>query len=220
MRGVDLHGRSEFFMSRTVLLASASSSRYSLLTQSGITPIVQVSHVDEDAIEEQLSPIATAELCVALATAKGEAVAAHVTATDVSNLLIIAADSMLEFDGQSYGKPETEGNAIARWQAMRGKSGYLHTGHWVHDTVTGQTRTGVAGARVYFADISDDEITHYVATGEPLFVAGGFTHEGRSAAFIERMDGDGPAVGGISLALLRMFVLEMGIPWHSLWNTP
>ena len=207
-------------MSRTVLLASASASRYSLLSASGIVPIVQVSHVDEDAIEAQLSPIATPDLCVALATAKGEAVAAHVTATDVSNLLIIAADSMLEFEGQSYGKPETSENAIARWTAMRGKSGYLHTGHWVHDTVTGLTLTGVAGARVHFADVSDEEITHYVATGEPLFVAGGFTHEGRSAAFIERMDGDGPAVGGISLNLLRTFTHEMGISWHSLWNTP
>ena len=107
-------------MSRTVLLASASTSRYSLLQNAGITPLVQVSHVDEDAITEQLSPIATKDLCLALATAKGEAVVEDITATDNKNLLVIAADSMLEFDGQSYGKPGSPEAAIARWKAMRG----------------------------------------------------------------------------------------------------
>ncbi len=207
-------------MSRTVLLASASTSRFSLLSNAGIVPLVQVSHVDEEALERTLSDIAPADLCVALATAKGEAVAADVTVTDAANLLIFAADSMLEFDGVAYGKPGTPEVAIARWKAMRGKSGTLNTGHWVYDTVTGQTRSGVAGARVYFDDVSDAEIEAYVATGEPLHVAGGFTHEGFSAAYISRMDGDGPAVGGISLRLLRQFTHEMGISWQSLWNAP
>lgn len=211
---------SALVMSRTVLLASASSSRYSLLSNAGIIPLVQVSYVDEEALEEKLGPIAPADLCVALATAKGEAVAADVHVTDAANLLIIAADSMLDFEGVPYGKPGTPENAIARWKAMRGKTGTLNTGHWMHDTVTGQTRTGVAGATVYFDDVSDDEIEAYVATGEPLHVAGGFTHEGYSAAYITRMDGDGPAVGGISLRLLRQFALEMDISWQSLWNAP
>lgn len=205
-------------MSRTVLLASASTSRYSLLQNAGITPLVQVSHVDEDAIAAELAPISTGDLCVALATAKGEAVVADIKVTESENLLVLAADSMLEFEGQSYGKPGTPEAAVARWRAMRGKSGYLHTGHWVKDLVTGEVRSGLAGASVYFADISDAEIDSYVASGEPLHVAGGFTHEGKSAAFITRMDGDSPAVGGISLTLLRQFTKELGIEWTSLWD--
>jgi septum formation protein len=205
-------------MSRTVLLASASTSRYSLLTNAGITPLVQVSHVDEDAIATKLSPISTPNLCVALATAKGEAVVQNITVTDNRNLLVIAADSMLEFEGKSYGKPGNPDVAVARWKAMRGKHGYLHTGHWVMDLVTGQTRSGVAGAKVEFADISDAEILAYVKSGEPLSVAGGFTHEGKSAAFITKMTGDSPAVGGISLALLREFTNEMSIEWTQLWD--
>lgn len=205
-------------MSRTVLLASASTSRYSLLTNAGITPLVQVSHVDEDAIAAKLNPISTSDLCVALATAKGEAVVQQITVTGNRNLLVIAADSMLEFEGMSYGKPGAPEVAIARWQAMRGKHGYLHTGHWVMDLVTGQTRSGVAGAKVEFADISDAEILAYVKSGEPLSVAGGFTHEGKSAAFITKMTGDSPAVGGISLALLREFTKEMSIEWTELWD--
>lgn len=205
-------------MSRTVLLASASTSRYSLLLNAGITPLVQVSHVDEDAITAKLSPISTADLCLALATAKGEAVAKLITVTDNRNLLVIAADSMLEFKGESYGKPGNPDFAIARWKAMRGKYGYLHTGHWVKDLVSGQVRSGVAGAKVEFADISDSEIIAYVKSGEPLSVAGGFTHEGKSAAFITKMTGDSPAVGGISLALLREFTKEMSIEWTQLWD--
>mgnify|MGYP000318047785 FL=1 len=205
-------------MSRTVLLASASTSRYSLLQNAGITPLVQVSHVDEDAIATTLSPITTKDLCVALATAKGEAVVQDITVTDNKNLLVIAADSMLEFEGESFGKPGNPEAAIARWKAMRGKHGYLHTGHWAMDLVTGQVRSGVAGAKVEFADISDAEIIAYVKSGEPLSVAGGFTHEGKSAAFITKMTGDSPAVGGISLALLREFTKDMSIEWTQLWD--
>ncbi len=205
-------------MSRTVLLASASTSRFRLLTDSGIHPLVQVSDVDEDAIARELSPVSTEQLVIKLAAAKGEAVASNITVTDSRNLLIIAADSMLEFQGQSFGKPGTPERAIERWTMMRGHSGYLHTGHWVHDVVTGQTRMGSAGATVEFADISDVEIERYAHSGEPLNVAGGFTHEGRSAAFITRMDGDLPAVAGLSMLLVRQFAIDMGIDWTALWT--
>lgn len=205
-------------MSRKVLLASASTSRYSLLMNAGITPLVQVSHVDEDAIADKLSPITTADLCIALATAKGEAVVKEITVTENRNLLVIAADSMFEFEGQSFGKPGSPEVAVSRWKAMRGKSGYLHTGHWVMDLVSGQVRIGVAGAKVEFADVSDAEILAYVESGEPLSVAGGFTHEGKSAAFITKTTGDSPAVGGISLALLREFSTDMSIEWTQLWD--
>ena len=204
-------------MSRTILLASASTSRYRLLTDGGIHPLVQVSDVDEEGIADQLAPISTQDLVVVLATAKGQTVADNVTVTSNRNLLIIAADSMLEFDGMSFGKPGTPEQAIERWSKMRGRSGYLHTGHWVCDLVTGQTRSGSAGAVVEFADISDSEIERYVHSGEPLHVAGGFTHEGRSAAFITRINGDVPAVAGLSMVLMRNFALDMGIDWTTLW---
>ena len=207
-------------MSRTVLLASASVARFTLLTQAGIHPLVQVSHVDEEAIAAAMPGATTAELCTVLARAKGESVRDNLEHQSTRNLLLVAADSMLEFDGQSLGKPGDSTSAIQRWRSMRGRSGYLHTAHWIHDTVTNQTREALSGATVHFADVSDDEIAAYVATGEPLHVAGAFTHEGRSAAFISHMDGDPPAVGGISLHLLRTLCLTMGIEWTSLWSSP
>jgi septum formation protein len=205
-------------MTRKVLLASASSSRYRLLIEGGIKPFVQVSAVDEEAIAAELGNITTANLVEQLAIAKGKAVASDITVTTERNLIILAADSMLEFEGVAYGKP---GNAIVakqRWQSMRGKSGYLHSGHWITDLVTGQERSGVAGATVHFADISDVEIDRYVASGEPLNVAGAFTHEGRGAAFIERIDGDVAAVAGMSMLLIRQLVGEMGISWTEIWD--
>jgi septum formation protein len=205
-------------MSRTFVLASASPARFQLLTTAGLHPLVQVSHVDEDAIADTMPGIATMHLVMALATAKGEAVRDDLRVTDATNALIVAADSMLEFEGQSLGKPGTPEEAIRRWQAMRGKRAVLHTGHWMFDQVTGQTRIGVAGAHVHFTHVEDDEIEAYVASGEPLNVAGAFTHEGRSAAYIEKIDGDGPAVGGISLVLLRAMARDIGITWHSLWS--
>ncbi|MEI7442093.1 MAG: nucleoside triphosphate pyrophosphatase [Actinomycetes bacterium] len=205
-------------MSRTVLLASASTSRYKLLMDSGIPALVQVSDVDEEAVANELALPTTAELVVALAKAKGEAVAQNITVTSSTNILMIAADSMLEFEGVGYGKPGTPEIATERWQAMRGKSGYLHSGHWVKDLATGEVRTGVAGAHVHFGDVSDAEIAAYVASGEPLGVAGGFTHEGRSSAFITGIDGDVAAVAGMSMLLLRELTRDMGIAWTSLWH--
>ena len=205
-------------MNRQVLLASASSSRYRLLVDGGIKPLVQVSAVDEDAITAQLGNISPADLVTELAKAKGKAVASDITVTQDRNLLIIAADSMLEFDGQMYGKPLTAQMAKTRWQAMRGKSGYLHSGHWICDLVTGKETTGVAGAQVNFADVSDEEIDRYVASGEPLNVAGGFTHEGRSAAFINSINGDVAAVAGMSMILLRQLAAQLGISWTQLWD--
>ena len=205
-------------MNRQVLLASASASRYRLLVDGGIKPLVQVSAVDEDAITAQLGNISPANLVTELAKAKGKAVASDITVTQDRNLLIIAADSMLEFDGQMYGKPLTAQMAKTRWQAMRGKSGYLHSGHWLCDLVTGKESTGVAGAQVNFADVSDEEIDRYVASGEPLNVAGGFTHEGRSAAFINSINGDVAAVAGMSMILLRQLTAQLGISWTQLWD--
>lgn len=205
-------------MNRKVLLASASTSRYRLLVDGGVKPFVQVSAVDEEAIAADLGAVSTAHLVEQLAVAKGRAVASDITVTDEKNLLIIAADSMLEFDGVAYGKPGTPEVAKIRWQAMRGKSGYLYSGHWICDLVTGQELTGVAGAHVHFGEVTDVEIDRYVASGEPLNVAGGFTHEGRSAAFIESIDGDVAAVAGMSMNLIRQLTRQMGISWTEIWD--
>lgn len=205
-------------MKRKVLLASASTSRYRLLVDGGVKPFVQVSAVDEDAIAADLGAVSTAHLVEQLAVAKGRAVASDITVTDEKNLLIIAADSMLEFDGVAYGKPGTPETAKSRWQAMRGKSGYLYSGHWIFDLVTGQELTGVAGAQVHFGEVTDIEIDRYVASGEPLNVAGGFTHEGRSAAFIESINGDVAAVAGMSMNLIRQLTGQMGISWTEIWD--
>lgn len=205
-------------MQRKVLLASASTSRYRLLVDGGIKPFVQVSAVDEELIEKSLGDIPVAKLVEELAIAKGRAVASDIIVTEDRNLVVIAADSMLEFEGKAYGKPGTPENAKARWQAMRGKSGYLHSGHWICDLVTGQERTGVAGAHVHFGQVSDEELDRYVASGEPLNVAGGFTHEGRSAAFISAIEGDVAAVAGMSMFLIRELTEQMGISWTQLWD--
>ena len=205
-------------MTRKVLLASASTSRYRLLVDGGIKPFVQVSAVDEEAIEKSLGDISVAKLVEELAIAKGRAVTSDIIVTEERNLIVIAADSMLEFEGKAYGKPGTPEKAKERWQAMRGKSGYLHSGHWICDLATGQERTGVAGAHVHFGDLTDEEIDRYVASGEPLNVAGGFTHEGRSAAFITAIDGDVAAVAGMSMYLIRDLVGQMGINWTEIWD--
>lgn len=205
-------------MKRNVLLASASASRYRLLVDGGVKPFVQVSAVDEDLIAQSLGEVPTNYLVEQLAIAKGKAVTSDITVTKDRNLIVIAADSMLEFDGVAYGKPGTAEKATERWKAMRGKSGYLHSGHWICDLVTGQERTGVAGAEINFADVSDAEIEKYVASGEPLSVAGGFTHEGRSAAFIKSINGDVAAVAGMSMILIRELTQQMGISWTDIWD--
>ncbi|MFM1819190.1 MAG: hypothetical protein RIS61_788 [Actinomycetota bacterium] len=205
-------------MNRKVLLASASSSRYRLLTDGGINPFVQVSAVDEDLLASELGPVPTSQLVEHLAIAKGKAVVSDITVTSERNLIVIAADSMLEFDGVAYGKPGTPEKAKERWQAMRGKSGYLYSGHWICDLVSGQERSGVAGAHIHFSNVSDAEIDKYVASGEPLNVAGGFTHEGRSAAFLDSIDGDVAAVAGMSMRLIRELTAQMGISWTEIWD--
>jgi septum formation protein len=215
------------------VLASASPARLQTLRSAGIEPEVLVSGVDEDAIT---APTA-AELVQVLARAKATAVAGTRVAdeqapeinrgTDQSgSVLVLGCDSMLEFDGQVLGKPSSADEAIARWQRMRGRSGVLHTGHTLIDVrpQLGQTAPanatvaeGVASTVVHFADPSDDEIEAYVATGEPLVVAGAFTIDGLGGWFIERVEGDHHNVVGLSLPLLRRLVLELG---HTLAELP
>ena len=197
-------------MKPTIVLASASPSRQRLLTSVGISPTIIVSGVDEeDSAYSQLSP---RELVVALAIVKAHTVKAKVNYP----ALIIGCDSTFEFEGESLGKPGTAENAIARAKKLSGKSGVLHTGHCFIDTDKGIEISDVVSTRVHFATMSDEEIEGYVATGEPLNVAGGFTLDGLSAPFIAGIEGDTSNVIGLSLPLLRNVINSLGYSWFEL----
>jgi nucleoside triphosphate pyrophosphatase len=195
----------------TFVLASASPARLATLRSAGLDPIVVVSGVDES----QLDGLPPAELALQLAELKCAAVAAR---DDLpAGSLVLGCDSVLELDGQALGKPDSPDDAVRRWQAMRGRAGVLHTGHCLRDTVSGRVAAATASTRVRFADLDDDEIAAYVATGEPLHVAGAFTVDGLGGAFVTGIEGDHHNVVGVSLPLLRELVAELGHRWTDLW---
>ena len=197
-------------MKPTIVLASASPSRQRLLTSVGISPTVVVSGVDEeDSAYSQLSP---RELVIALAIVKAHTVKEKINYPAI----IIGCDSTFEFEGKSLGKPGTPENAIARARSLSGKSGVLHTGHCFIDTDNGIEISDVVSTRVHFAQMSDQEIVGYVATGEPLNVAGGFTLDGLSAPFIAGVEGETSNVIGLSLPLLRNAINSLGYEWFEL----
>lgn len=194
-----------------LVLASQSPARLASLRSAGLDPEVVVSGVDESIVTTP-DP---AELSVELARLKAQAVAPAFT-----DALVIGCDSVLEFEGVVHGKPGTAEVAIQRWKAMRGSSGALHTGHCVIDTRDGREVARSARTVVHFADLSDDEIHAYVATGEPLNVAGAFTIDGLGGPFVTGIEGDPHTVVGIGLPLLREMLADLGVAWHSLWPTP
>jgi septum formation protein len=193
-----------------LVLASQSPARLATLRAAGLHPEVVVSGVDED----QLTTTDPEELSVELARLKARAVAERVEGT----ALVVGCDSVLELDGEVHGKPGTAEAATERWRAMRGRSGTLHTGHCVVDTGSGRSVSRAARTVVHFADIGDEEIAAYVATGEPLAVAGAFTIDGLGGAYVEGIEGDPHTVVGISLPLLRTMLAELGVAWHALWR--
>ncbi|NEC67416.1 nucleoside triphosphate pyrophosphatase [Streptomyces sp. SID9727] len=195
---------------RRLILASASPARLGLLRQAGLAPEVIVSGVDEDA----LTADTPAELALVLARAKAAVVAAL---PEASGALVIGCDSVLELDGQALGKPADAEEATARWQSMRGRAGILRTGHSLTDTTTGRTVSRTASTTVRFGEPTDAEIAAYVASGEPLHVAGAFTLDGRSAPFVDSIEGDPGNVIGLSLPLLRRLLGELGITVTDLW---
>jgi len=234
-----------------LLLASASPARRATLVSAGIEPLVAVSGVDEDAVlaaaTARFGVLEPADAVLVLAQAKVEAAARGLSdgsleatgstgstgsldpelpdADDESTgAILLGCDSMLELDGAVLGKPQDAVEAVARWQAMRGRTGILHTGHWLIDdrsVAAGGTR-GTLGATssttVHFADVSDAEIRAYVGTGEPLAVAGAFTIDGLGGAFITGIEGDHHGVVGLSLPLLRELLGEIGVAITDLWT--
>lgn len=206
-----------------LVLASASPSRLRLLRMAGIEPFVHVSDVDEEALAAQAGPVTPDEYVQLLATAKARAVVA--TMADGRNAgadsvayssLVLGCDSAFELDGVIFGKPHLPEVAAARWRAMRGRTGVLHTGHTLIDAGTGEERHAVQSTELDFADVSDAEIAWYVASGEPLPVAGAFTLDGLASAFITRIAGDPHGVVGLSIAMLRELARGLGVEWTAL----
>ncbi|TRZ87934.1 MAG: septum formation inhibitor Maf [Streptomycetaceae bacterium] len=196
----------------SIILASASPSRKRLLDAAGIPARVIVSNVDEEAaIYESMTP---KEMVIALAIVKAHTVRELVTEPSI----IIACDSTFEFEGQSLGKPLTPEIASQRAKMLSGKSGVLHTGHCIIDTERDIEISDIASTTVIFGKMSESEIADYVASGEPLHVAGGFTLDGLSSAFIESIEGDYTNVIGLSIPLLREMTTQLGYSWPDLKN--
>ncbi len=194
-----------------LVLASASPARLATLRSAGFEPRVVVSGVDES----QVSGVPPAELALRLAQLKCRAVAGG---EDIApDALVLGCDSVLELDGEALGKPEDADEAVRRWQAMRGRSGVLHTGHCLRDVAGSREAAATASTTVHFADVTDDEVEAYVATGEPLHVAGAFTVDGLGGGFVTGIEGDHHNVVGVSLPLLRGLVRELGHSWTGLW---
>ena len=193
---------------RRLVLASASPGRLRLLRDAGFDPEVVVSGVAEDLDGDDAWDVVRR-----LAEAKATAVAERVD----GSALVVGCDSLLLFDGEMLGKARDAGEAVERWLRMRGKTGVLLTGHCVIDTASGRRAADVADTVVRFGEPTDAEIDSYVATGEPMRVAGAFSLDGRSAPFIDGIEGDAGNVVGLSLALLRRLLLQIGVDITGLW---
>lgn len=196
----------------SIILASASPSRKRLLEAAGISPTIVVSNVfEEDPVYESMSP---REMVIALAIVKAHTVREAISMPG----LIIACDSTFEFEGRSLGKPLAPELARERSRMLSGKSGLLHTGHCLIDTEREIEISDVATTKVNFSELTDLEIDDYVASGEPLGVAGGFTLDGLSSAFISSIEGDYTNVIGLSIPLVRRMTTQLGYTWHDVTN--
>jgi septum formation protein len=197
-----------------LVLASASPARLAVLRAAGVEPEVRVSGVDEEAI--------TAPDPTALVRTLAEAKAAAAVRPDDDDLLVLGCDSMLDLDGVAYGKPGTAAEATRRWALMAGRSGVLRTGHALLSVRAGEVvarASDTAATEVRFGRPSPDELAAYVATGEPLQVAGAFTIDGRGGWFVDGVDGDPGTVIGLSLPMMRTLLGRVGVAVTDLWRS-
>lgn len=208
-----------------LVLASASPARAQTLTNAGVRFEVLVSEVDETAAvlaAEAVAGVALepADVALLLARAKAEEVARRPDLPP--GALVLGCDSVLDVDGAAQGKPATAAEATARLTGLSGRSAVLHTGHWLVDVdhPTGRSAAAVGSATVHFAELDDDEIAAYVATGEPLRVAGAFTLDGLGGPFVRAIEGDHHTVVGLSLPLLRTLLRGFDVAWPQVWLTP
>ncbi|RUP06431.1 MAG: septum formation inhibitor Maf [Mycobacterium sp.] len=205
-----------------LVLGSASTGRLKVLRQAGVDPLVRVSGLDEDAMIAALGPEAAPDEVVrALARAKAEHVVATVDERDVTaNCVVLGCDSMLYLDGRLCGKPASVEDAREQWRSMAGRSGQLHTGHCLiqlrdHGVVRVESETSIT--TVHFGTPTDSDLEAYLASGEPLRVAGAFTVDGLGGWFIDGVDGDPSTVIGVSLPLLRSLLARCGLSVGDLW---
>lgn len=199
-----------------LVLASASPARLALLRAAGIEPEVIVSDVDEDAVAAGLGSTDPEDVVGALAEAKAEAVAGGLPGDGPA--LVLGCDSLFTIDGRTWGKPSSVAEATARIRTLRGRHGILRTGHHLIDVATGRRVGGVEATTVRFGAMTDAEVDAYVASGEPLRVAGSFTLDGRSAPFVDGVDGDHTNVVGLSLPLLRRLLADLDRSVTDLWT--
>ena len=190
-----------------IILASASASRRRLLESAGLMPTIMVSHVDEES--EFFNAMSPKDMVIALAITKAHTIRGQIDFPAI----IIGCDSTFEFGGQSLGKPGTPQIATERAKRVQGNSGLLHTGHCLIDTAKDREISSIVTTKVSFDSMSDDEIHDYVATGEPLHVAGGFTLDGFSSPFIPSIEGDYTNVVGISMPFIRKAFAQLGYSW-------
>lgn len=204
-------------------LASTSPARLATLRSSGIEPVVVPSEVDEDAVVEQAEtaaggPLSPEDMVLLLARAKAEAVL-----TPRIDGVVLGGDSAFVLDGVTYGKPHTPEVARERWNLQRGRTGQLYSGHWMIDHTGGTTNAAVGEVTVaevtFSSDITDEELDAYIASGEPLEVAGAFTIDSLGAAFIDRISGDPSTVVGVSIPALRRMANQLGVFWPHLWKS-
>ena len=204
-----------------LVLASASAGRLQVLRQAGVDPLVVVSGVDEDALIAGLGPDASPDAVVGeLARAKAERVSGRLDADVAGDCVVLGCDSMLEVDGQLCGKPPTAAAATDQWRLMAGRSGRLHTGHCLlrlRDAAITHREVQSGCATVHFGIPTDAELAAYVADGEPLRVAGGFTLDGLGGWFVDGIEGDPSNVIGVSLPLLRSLLGRAGLSVAALW---
>jgi septum formation protein len=203
-----------------VVLASASPARKAVLRAAGLDPLVEVADVDEDALLAAMPQASPAEKVTQLAAAKATTVARRIGGAH-PDAVVIGCDSMLHVGGELVGKPGDPETARRRWKAMAGGTGDLVTGHAVlrlAESEIDRVAEGHAVTTVSFADLSEAELEAYLATGEPLAVAGAFTLDGKGGWFVEGIDGDPSNVIGISLPLVRRLLAGVGVQVTDLWE--